>query len=154
VIENTPFLYSAVLVTNAPLFVAHASVEPQVVEQADQLSDIAEEVESIVVNVPVGQDLFEHARRQFANIPSVMTRKGVKAAEAHRKADGVHEYELPSSPARRISEVGDEIEAITNVSSVLVCRFGYLTQLLERFVRIGDRVASGAVENRPSHLKF
>lgn len=102
----------------------------------------------------MGQDFFEHARRHLSSLSEVVQRKGIKAAEEHRRADGVHQYELPSSLASRISAAGEEIEAITNVSTIVVSRFRYLSDLLRRMNEVADRVASSATPTRPEHLRF
>jgi len=153
VIENTPLLFTCILVTNVPLYVATYDLSPALIESSDELDNIAEEVPCLVVRVPAGRDFFQHSMRTFMGLEEVATRKGIRAAEEHRKADGVHDWELPSAMARRLATAGDEIEALVDVSNIFVCRMSYLDELLQRLIVITDRVSQHAVLKRPEHLR-
>jgi hypothetical protein len=154
IIDNTPLMFTAVLVTNAPLFVANFDLSTASVEDADEISDVATPVDCLIVRMPDGQDLFHHARRHFSGLRETTSRKGIAAAEKHRKAAGVNEYDLPSSLAQRLECSGDEIAAITNVSSVFVSHVTYLPTLLREINSIADRVASNATSEMPPHWRF
>jgi len=154
VIENTPFFFVPILVTNARLFVARSDFGIGRVETAAELADLSNEADCLLVDLAPGQDFFFHARRHLQSLMDAVKRKGIQAAEQHRREEGVHAYELPSSLAQRVAVAGDEVEAITNVSYLIVARFEYLSQLIQRVNEITDRVAIHATQKRPEFLKF
>lgn len=153
VTDNTPFFFSTILLTNAPLIVASRRFAPETIESAKTIAELGEQVNCLILRTPPSQDVFRHAQRQFAGFAQVATRKGIKAAEEHRKTQGVHAWELPSSMAERLQTSGDEIEALTDITCTLVCSLPYLDFLVKQLSTIAERVGSAAVQQLPAHLR-
>lgn len=153
VIDNTPILFSPILVTNVPLVVASAEFSSSFVDRCRQPSDLGREVDALLIKWPVGRDFFLHSQHQFAGFDATVSRKGIRAAEEHRKAQGVNAGELPSSLARRVTSAGDEIEALAEFEYIIVCRLQHLAAVAANLSTIADRLGKNASLTLPAHMR-
>jgi len=151
--DSTPFFFSTVLVTNAPLLVASSAFSPASVESTKNFAELGQQANCLVLRTPPSQDVLRHSQLQFAGFAEVATRKGIQAVESHRKSQGVHAWELPKSLSERLQTSGSELEAVTDVSCILVCSLPYLATLVRELARVCERVGSAATRELPEHLR-
>src|ERR1051325_6340677 len=151
--DNTPLLFSAVLLTNAPLFVARRDLSAATVERVKDVSELGQQVSYLLMRLPPSRDYFQHCQRHFAGFKEALTQKGIKAAEEHRKSQGIREWYLPSSFAARVSSAGEEIEAFADFSSVVICGIQYFRDLMTQYTALSDRVGKAAVLQVPKYLR-
>jgi hypothetical protein len=154
VIENLPFLFVPILVTNAPLYVARPNLTSALVEASDELAAVSLETKLLLVRLQPGQDFYAQATAQLAGLTNVVSRAGIRDAEDHRKAQGVHASMLPSALAARLDRDGTEIIELANVEYILVCHLSYFPSLLSSVTQIADRVSAAATQELPEHFKW
>ena len=140
--ENAPFFVAAILVTSARLVVVDGSFDRKAVTSASCVLQLGAEVPYLALAAPSGPDFSRHTSRQFQGLTDLAQRKGVKAAEEHRRASGVHEWDLPSSLLRRIQMDGRELGAVVPLETVIVCNVHSLTSLLQQANAIAERSIS------------
>lgn len=152
--DNTPLMFTPVLLTNAPLMVAHREFSAAAVDSAADISKLGEPVDCLAVRLSPGRDFVQHCQRHFAGFKDTVARKGMRIAEEHRRAQGVHAWHLPSSLADRLAASGEEINEVIDCSSIVVCRIPHFPQFVRKFTAIADQVAKTAVLEIPKHLRL
>ncbi|RKY37504.1 MAG: hypothetical protein DRP78_00960 [Candidatus Omnitrophota bacterium] len=96
--DNKPFLLCPILLTNAELFVAKREINVSLVENAEQLKDIAEPVPWLMLYSDYGPDFKMHCKRIFQNsLSGILSTQEVKNLDVLRKKHGEDDFMLPSS---------------------------------------------------------
>lgn len=128
--DNAPFLYSGVLVTNAPLILAHRRLGMKQVERAGTVSDLGVVVPYLSVRLETGPQFERHVAAQCRELPKYATEEGLKHVEAARRAAGQPEYCLPSVLAVALAAGLPHFSFDHPFNQIVVCNVAHLDQLV------------------------
>jgi hypothetical protein len=128
--DNAPFLYSAVLVTNAPLILAHRQLGMKQVEQATSVSEVGTLVPYLSVHVETGPQFEQHVASQCGQLLKDVRNGGFKDVDARRKAGNQPEYCLPSTLAVSLAAGHPNFSFNHPLNQIVVCNVAYLTELI------------------------
>jgi hypothetical protein len=132
--ELAPFYFIPLLVTNAQLVVANPDFSVTTVERASTPEDLGRVVPALTLTVEPGPELYDHARRQLADLPQRVTSRSLKAVEEFRQQAGFYEIELPSWLAQRIAREPADVSAVAEFSNFLVCNREHLASIIDRVI--------------------
>jgi hypothetical protein len=93
--KNVPFLFCPVLLTTAPLLVAHREMGTQQVSQASQLPDLADQAPFLVVYCDYGPEFEAHCRREFRVLEALERSDNTLIVERRRAVHYRSATELP-----------------------------------------------------------
>jgi len=128
--DNAPFLYAGVLVTNAPIILAHRQLGMKQVERAATVSELGEVVPYLSVHVETGPQFELHVASQCNQLLKHVKDEGFKAIEASRRAANQPEYCLPSVLAVSLSAGHTHFSFNHPFNQVIVCNVAHLAELI------------------------
>lgn len=128
--DNAPFLYSGLLVTNAPLILAHRQLGVKQVERATTVSELGAVVPYLSVHVEAGPQFERHVASQCGQLLKHVKDGGFKDIEARRKAAHQPEYCLPSVLAVSLAAGHTSFSFDHPFNQIIVCNVAHLTELI------------------------
>jgi hypothetical protein len=146
--ENYPFFFVPVLVTNAPLILAHADLDVQKVEGAGGLNELGREVPYLIWSAGLGPDFYVHCQRQLRDLHVTASGKCMKEIEARRQASGIPSWLQPSGLAELIKVDGSHIEQIAEFKNIVVTRIGSLPNVVAALRAGFERMAKSLKINQ------
>ena len=144
--EWAPFIFTAILATNAELVVAHRNITIPRIERAASVRELGRTVPFLVFYLDVGSELERHCARECAHLQPLVEK--LAKTERYRTQNGAYESDLPSSAIRALMTGGRGGAAL--FSHFLVCNIGALPTLIGEVKNIANRHAGRMVPKLPT----
>jgi len=141
--RNVPLLFCPVLLTTAPLLVAHGGLGVQEVERAAALQELATEVPYLATVSDYGPDFQAHCQREFKALERLERNDGLLMVETKRAALCRSQRELPLATIESLL-AGDHYRLQDLFTRFIVCTRLGLPSLVEKI----QEAVEAAVQSR------
>lgn len=145
--DRSPFFFTAVLVTNANLFVAHRNISTRKIEQATSVRDLGKPVPMLVYYLDPGPEFDRHCKLECDSVEHLSKRFADTEKERIRNSDYI--TDLPSSVISTLMRNGDTVPS--PFSHFLICNIAALPHLINELKKIANRHATNLRPQRRRH---
>ena len=139
--NDAPFFFTAVIVTNAQLMVAHKSFGTRSVERANDIARLGRVRPYLSVTVDGGPEFRSHLQRQGKKLIPLMKSDGIVAITEARKAAGADEGRLPSILISSMIMGTERLFRGNPFGNIIVCNATHFPELLQGLKREAARLS-------------
>jgi hypothetical protein len=147
--DNAPFVLAPILVTNAPLVLAHRRLSMRHVERVDTVAELGDEVPFLSVHVATGPAFEQHVATQARELPKYLGERGLVNAEESRKTAGHPEYGLPATLIATLVNGITPFPLRHPFNQVIVCQANNLNELVTAIKAEAVKVNRSIQRERP-----
>jgi len=148
--DNLPFFFVPILVTNAPLIVAHKNFNVGRVTAAKAVEELGQPVPYLSLYVDTGPEFEAHIAFHFSHFVDRTVTDAIREADAARRAIGIAERLLPSKIISDLAEGADRVGYRIPFNNVIVCNVNSLKRLVSRIHRKVRTAVSSLTREPPN----